>query len=285
MAFVPMANLLAHARAGGYAVPSFCCWNAEVMRTVLATADRLRSPVIIMNGWAEYGLLVPADLGRIAHALLGDYPWPVALHLDHGQDFAQVEQCLAAGYTSVMLDYSSRPFAENAAALRKVVEMARPHGATVEGELGMVGKTDDPSVSVEGAVASTLTDPDQAAEYVAATGVDALAVSIGNAHGRYAGLPQLDFDLLARLRRAVSVPLVLHGGTGTPEADLRRAISLGVAKVNVATDLIAGVRESLLAQWQAGRNLWTPMALAEAMQSVAIAVERWIGLLGSGGRA
>jgi fructose/tagatose bisphosphate aldolase len=124
-----------------------------------------------------------------------------------------------------------------------------------------------------------------AAAFVEKTGIDVLAVSIGNAHGLYTKLPHLDFERLAKLQAATRIPLVLHGGSGTPEADLRRAISLGIAKVNVATELISAVRQSLLEQWGTGKNLWTPIAQAAAMQAMAQVVEKWFHLTSAAGRA
>ena len=194
-----------------------------------------------------------------------------------------VEDCLAANFTSVMLDYSTRPWLENLEALRRVVALAHPQGVTVEGELGVIGQADQ--VTVEGAGQSTLTDPDKAAAFVEQTEIDALAVSIGNAHGFYTKLPSLDFERLAKLQAATRIPLVLHGGSGTPEGDLRRAISLGIAKVNVATELISAVRQSLLEQWGKGKNLWTPIAQAVAMQAMAQVVEKWFHLTCAAGRA
>jgi fructose/tagatose bisphosphate aldolase len=152
-----------------------------------------------MNGPGEFGVLAPALMGDVARAVARRFRTPAALHLDHGDSLDLVKDCLEAGYTSVMLDYSSRPFAENAAALRAVVALARPRGATVEGELGHVGKAD--AATVEGQGDSTLTEPEKAAAYVAQTGVDALAVSIGNAHGQYTRLPVFDFARLERIRR------------------------------------------------------------------------------------
>jgi ketose-bisphosphate aldolase len=278
-----MVELLERATAGGYAVPAFTVWSSETMVTVLTVASELRAPVILMNGPGEFPLLSPYDMGAIAYVLAERFPIPAALHLDHGDALPQVEACLMARYTSVMLDFSARPYAENAGALRRVVEMAHPYGATVEGEIGHVGKVD--TVSVEGLGASTLTDPEEAAAYVAETGVDALAISIGNAHGLYTRLPRLDFDRLAILRQAIKVPLVLHGGSGTPDADLQRAISLGIAKVNVATELLTAIRLSLLEQWTAGENLWTPLAQAQSMKALAPVVERWIRRTGAAGKA
>lgn len=283
MPFVPMSELLSEAYTAGYAVPGFCVWGAEAMQTVLRVAERLRAPVILMHGPAEFGMLSPTALGAVAQALLPSYEVRAALLLDHGDSLARVQECLAAGYTSVMLDYSTRPRDENVAALREVVTLARPLGVTVEGELGVVGKAS--ALAVEGGEEGGLTDPQEAADYVAATGVDCLAVAIGNAHGEYATLPALDLARLERIREAVSVPLVLHGGSGTPDEDLRRAIALGIAKVNVATDLVRAVRGSLLAQWQAGENLWIPQAHEVAMQAMAVEVDRWIKRTGAAGRA
>ena len=283
MKFVPMSELLRRAVSEGYGLPSFCVWNAESIEVVLRVATELKAPVILMNGPGEFGLLAPRDLGAVAHALAARFDVPAALHLDHGNSLAMVEDCLAAKYTSVMLDYSTRPWAENVEALRQVVALAHPYGVTVEGELGEVGQADQ--VTVEGGRLSTLTDPEMAAAFVEKTGIDALAVSIGNAHGLYTQLPRLDFERLAKLKEATRIPLVLHGGSGTPEADLRRAISLGIAKVNVATEAITAMRQSLLEQWSAGTNLWVPMAQAVAMEAMAKVVAKWFHLTMAAGRA
>ena len=279
MKFLPMSELLSDAASRGYAVPSFCVWNAEAMDCVLRVAAECRAPVILMNGPSEFQLLSPAAMASTAMGLAARYSVRAALHLDHGDSLEQVDACLAAGYTSVMLDYSARPYSENAAALRQVVQRAHPRGVTVEAEIGHVGKVDN--VTAEGGYDSTLTVPAEAASYAAETGVDVLAISIGNAHGQYTRLPRLDFDRLAEIHKAVSIPLVLHGGSGTPEADIKRVISLGIAKINVATELIASVRESLKSQWAAGRNLWLPLAQAEAMQAMEPVVRKWIGLTGA----
>ena len=283
MKFVPMKNLMAHAMKHGYAVPSFCAWNAEVMETILSVCRRLRSPVILMAGPGEFPLLGPAANAAVARTALARHNVKAALHLDHGDSLAMVKDCVKAGFSSVMLDFSTRSFEENTAALRRVCRMCRPKGITVEGEIGAVGKTD--LASVEGSTGSRLTEPEEAAEYVKLTGVDCLAVSIGNAHGMYVKLPRFDFDRLAAIHEKVRIPLTLHGGTGTPEADLRRAIALGIAKVNVATALIGAYRESLLSQWNAKRNLWTPIAQGEATKALAPVVEEWILRLNADGKA
>lgn len=148
----------------------------------------------------------------------------------------------------------------------------------------MIGRVDKISIEGGGSNQSTLTDPEMAADFVEKTGIEALAISIGNAHGLYTILPQFDFDRLAKLKAATGVPLVLHAGSGTPEADLCRAISLGIAKINVATDIIKTMRRSLLAQWSSGENLWPPVAEARAMKAMAKVVEKWFYLTGAPGR-
>lgn len=284
MRFVPMRDLLERAVAGGYAVPSFECWNAEAMLTVLRTAKRLDAPVIIMNAPVCMCLLgSPAAYSSVAHAVVEDHGLPVALHLDHGDSLDIVKACLKARFSSVMLDFSRKSFDENAAGMKQVVAWASPLDVTVEGEIGAVGRI-DPN-SIEGGDGSTLTDPAEAGRFAQETGVDCLAVSIGNAHGQYTKLPQFDFDRLARIRQATKIPLVLHGGSGTPEADLKRAISLGIAKVNVATDCVRAWWEGLEGPRKAGRNLWLPIALEEAMQNVAKQVDRWIRMTGAAGQA
>jgi len=280
--FLPMHELENDAIKGGYGIPSFCVWNAECMDAVLRTAQELKAPVILMNGPGEYGLLPPAQMGAIAQSIAKRYNVRAALHLDHGDSPEMVDACLDAGYSSVMLDYSARPYKENVDALKKVVAKAHPMGVTVEGELGTLGQVDD--ITVEGGKVMTLTDPDVAADFVNSTGIDTLAVSIGNAHGIYTTLPQLDFARLEKIHKTVSIPLVLHGGSGTPPADLKRAISLGIAKINVATELITAQRNSLLSQWGEKKNMWMPMAQAEARDAMIPVLEKWLNLTGAVGK-
>ena len=283
MEFVPAIEIVRDAYARGYAVPSFCVWDSVTMDTVLRVASDCRAPVMLMCGWFEFRLMPAAALVQVARAVAARHNVPAALHLDHGESLETVDACLEAGFTSVMLDYSGRPFVENVAALREVVRRARPRGVSVEGEMGVVGRAD--AEATEGGRASLLTDPAEAAAYVQQTGVDMLAVAIGNAHGLYREPPRFDFALLEKLRAAAGVPLVLHGGSGTPEDDLRRAVSLGIAKVNVASELVQAVRQSLMSQWQEGRSQWVPGALLHAMSAYAAVAEKWFLMTGAAGKA
>lgn len=281
MGFVSMDEILRKARDGGYAVPSFCVWNAESIVAVRRTANRLKAPVIIMSGPFELRFFSPAEMAKMAKAETFDYP--VALHLDHGDSPELARECIEAGFTSVMLDYSLKPYKENLKALREIVKVAHPSNVTVEGELGHVGKAS--AASTEGGAVSTLTEPDEAVRYCKESGIDALAVSIGNAHGQYTKLPQFDFERLEEISKALeNFPLVLHGGSGTPEADLKRAISLGIAKVNVATELVQAFRKSLSTQWAADANLWIPLTFAKAGEILIPVIEKWFKLTGAAGK-
>ena len=283
MKLLPMRELLQPAWKAKYAVPSFCAWNAEVTETILQVAVRMKAPVILMSGPGEFALNPPDTLARIARALVEKYQATAALHLDHGDSPELVETCLDAGYTSVMLDYSARSFEENAAALRAVVTHAHLREVTVEGEIGAVGKVDDSTV--EGSERLTLTDPAEAARFVEATGVDALAVAIGNAHGIYTKLPVFDFERLRTIGDAVPVPLVLHGGSGTQPDFIRRAVGLGMAKINVASELCQAFRETYSEQHADGRKPWLPTAMGAAKPAMAKIIERWIALCGAAGQA
>ena len=283
MGFVAMSELVGPAFRKGYAVPSLCAWNAEVMEVVLKTAARLHAPVILMQGPGEFPVMSPASMAAVAVALQQRCEAHACLHLDHGDSLQMVRDCVDAGYTSVMLDFSNRSFDENADALKEVGRIAHPLGITVEGEIGKVGQADE--MTSERGAGSALTVPDDAIEYVRRTGVDILAVSIGNKHGFYRGDPRLDFDLLTELHSKLSIPLVMHGGTGIPEKDIQRSIGLGIAKVNVASELVHGFRSSLMTQWEDKKNLWSPLALAEAAYGLAPIIEKWIYVMGAAGKA
>lgn len=240
-----LKQMLETARAVGCAVGSFSPRCTPVIAPVLRAGQRTRSPLIVQIsqnelGWyavdaAEFAAEFYVQLSAQAITV------PVALHLDHTRDFAVIEQAVAAGFTSVMIDASDKPLAENIAITRQVVDYAHAHGVSVEAELGRIGKADDED-DVETANDEELyTDPAEARQFVDETGVDALAVSVGTVHGVYkVKQPKIDFDRLRALRAAVDIPLVLHGGSGVAPDVMRRAIALqggGVSKVNIATDL------------------------------------------------
>lgn len=242
--FVTSKDIITKAQQGGYAVPAFNAENMEMAQAIVAAAEEAHSPVLIQTTAPTVKYFVPTMTHAIVRELAERASVPVALHLDHCSSFDDVMVAIKAGYTSVMFDGSKLPFEENLRITRQVVETARPMGITVEAELGCVGGKED-NVSAD----AIYTDVDEAREFVERTDVDLLAVAIGTAHGFYKGEPKLDFERIAAIRDAVSAPLVLHGGSGVPEASVKRAISLGMAKVNFATELRAAatvaVREVL----------------------------------------
>ncbi len=235
MALVPLAELLQKADRGGYALGAFNCNNMEIVQSIVSAAEVERSPVIIQ---ASQGAIKYAGLNYIialARQAAEGTAVPVVLHLDHGTSFEQVMQCIRFGFTSVMYDGSALPLEENIAQTKRVVEIARVFGVSVEAELGRIGGTeDDISVSASEAL---FTDPAEAEKFVSETGVDALAVAIGTAHGQYKGEPKLDFDRLAEINRRISCPVVLHGSSGVPDQSITKAIERGVRKINIDTNI------------------------------------------------
>lgn len=231
---VPTDRLLQTARHGGYAVGAFNVYTLEGIQAVVAAAEASRSPAILQ--------VLPKALSLVGTPLIAAcleaarrVDVPMAVHLDHCSEAETIAAALAAGIPSVMADGSHLPIDANLTFTRRMVQMAAAQGATVEAELGRLAGSED-GQRVDRREAS-LTDPDQAESFVTAAGVQALAVCIGNMHGTYHQPPQLDFDRLAAIAARVSVPLVLHGTSGLPDAMLTRAIDLGVCKFNVNTEL------------------------------------------------
>lgn len=242
MSVVPMSQILVRARRSGYAVGAFEVWNLESIQAVAGAAEGLAQPVILPvgPGEADFAGLEDISHGAIFHARRAKVP--VALHLDHGDTFERVMQCIHHGFTSVMLDVSHLPYAENVAATKEVVRAAHACGVSVEGELNRIGGGE---VGIDVADDdANLTDPDQALEFVDATGIDAFAVAVGTVHGFYRGEPNIRRGLLEKIAAQVAVPLVLHGGSGTPDADVRKAVSIGIAKVNICTEFVAAFADT-----------------------------------------
>ncbi len=235
MGLVSMKELVLKAQKEHYAVGAFNCNNMEIVQAIFTAAQAEKAPVIIQasQGAIKYaGIHYIAGLTKLAAESVDI---PVALHLDHGTSYEQCIQCIGSGFSSVMIDGSKLPLDENIALTKKVIEIAHILGISVEGELGKIGGTeDDISVSEKEAL---FTDPSEAEKFCKETGVDALAIAIGTAHGQYKGVPKLDFERLKEIVKRVSTPIVLHGSSGVPDDAIREAISLGVAKVNIDTNI------------------------------------------------
>jgi fructose-bisphosphate aldolase, class II len=240
---VKMDSLLKPARAGGYAVGSFDVNDLETAAGVLEAAVEKQSPVILAVPEFPRGAALSMETIFVACARLAlDYPIPVALILDHGRSLSAVVRAIRHGATAVMLDASTKTFEENVELTRTAAEMAHWAGISAEGEIGHVGQGAEYAKIGEDRK-RLFTQPEQAIDFVEKTGIDALAVAVGTAHGHYTGTPKLDFDLLASLREAVEIPMVLHGGSSSGDENLAKATKLGVAKVNIYTDMATAARD------------------------------------------
>lgn len=235
MPLVSGKEILQAAKKGGYAVGAFNVNNMEIIQAIVEAAEEERSPVLLQasQGAIKYaGLDYIVALVRVA---AGKVSVPVALNLDHGTSFDQAMKCLRGGFTAVMLDGSHYPFDENVALVKKVVAVAHAVGVSVEGELGRIGGTED-DISVD-AKDAYMTLPEEAKKFADLTEVDALAVAIGTAHGVYHGEPKLDFERLSAIRKIVDCALVLHGASGVPDDAIKRAVKIGVQKINIDTEI------------------------------------------------
>lgn len=228
-------ELLLHAQKNGYAVPAFNCHNLETIQVIVETANELRSPVIIAGTPGTFDYAGRDYIQSIVETAAKKYNIPIVLHLDHHTKIEDIEASLKLGTKSVMIDASHHSYDENIAIVKKVVELAHKFDTTVEAELGILGGQEDDLVVNE--KDSKYTNPQQAVDFVKKTGIDSLAVAIGTAHGLYKEDPKLDFERLKEIRSLVTIPLVLHGASGVPEEAVKKAISLGITKVNIATEL------------------------------------------------
>ena len=267
-------DALKQAAATGHALPGFVAYNLETVQGITAAAEAAGRPVLIQAGAGPFKHAGREALMRLALDAAEDSPTArLGVHLDHSRDLDEITVCLEAGYTSVMVDGSHLPFAENIALTKEAVRRARHHGAWVEAELGALPGDEDISTDAV-ATDTAMTDPAQAAEFAAATGVDALAVAVGNVHGFTKHPVRLDLDRLAAIHEAVPVPLVLHGASGLPVEELHGALARGVAKVNVNAELrrayLDAVRANLpsalpgsdvVSVWSAGRDAVRDTAL------------------------
>ncbi|AWI06877.1 class II fructose-bisphosphate aldolase [Clostridium drakei] len=239
---VTLNEILKKAREEHYAVPAFDCTEDVLIRTILDTAEEKKSPVILMvleHDLAGKGIKYITSMIK---GVANEYKIPIALHLDHATNFEIIEKAIENGFTSVMYDGSMLSFDENVVNTKKVVDMAKKKGVSVEAELGHVaGKEIDGTSAGE----TMLTDADEVVKFVSLTGIDALAVSIGTSHGVYVSTPELKIDRLIEINKLSSVPLVLHGGSGTPLDQVQNAIKNGITKVNLYADLRIALMEGI----------------------------------------
>jgi ketose-bisphosphate aldolase len=280
MELLNIKQMLKDAEENHYAVGAFNFCNAETAKAIIDEGTRKRSPVMMISAAWEMDLVGPKAMIELIKFFGNETDVPICVHLDHATDIESVKRCIDAGFPSVMIDGShTATFEENVELTKSVVDIAKPYGIAVEGELGSVGRVDDETQ--EGTDFSMLTDPEQAAEFVALTGIDALAVAIGNGHGMYPQAPELDFARLKLIREAVDIPLVLHGGSGTPVDQLHKAIEIGISKVNVASEL---ARAYIGAIDNRQKNNWYSITLTQARDAVSAVTGRWMDILGCSNR-
>ena len=279
---VNMNELLLPARKGKYGVGFFNAVNVEMARAVIETAEELRAPVMI--GTAE--VLLPAmPLERVAEYLIPmaqKVSVPVCVHYDHGLSFDRCAEALKLGFTSIMYDRSTFPFEENIAQVAEMVKICHAAGVTVEGELGHVGDNEGAGKLLN--PSDYFTDPELALDYVRRTGIDALAVAVGNAHGDYKYPPKLDYERIRVIAEKTELPLVLHGGSGISEEGFRRAVQEGICKVNIFTDLDKAGKEGVEKGLRAGAKSMMGLIPYE-IDSMKAVVREKILLFGSAGKA
>lgn len=235
MVIVSTRDMLLKAQAEGYAVPAFNIHNLETLQVVVETAQELRSPVIVAGTPSTIEYAGGQYVKAMAEVAANRSEVPIAIHLDHFENVDDIKKNINYGFKSCMIDSSKEDFERNIEIVKEVVEYAHQLDVSVEAELGkLCGQEDDLIVDEKDAM---YTNAEQAVQFVEATNIDSLAIAIGTAHGLYKGEPKLDFERLKEIRSKVSVPLVLHGASDVPDELVKKAISLGICKVNVATDL------------------------------------------------
>ncbi len=284
MKFLTLAEILQPCLGQDWAVGAYDTCNLEITQAIVDAAAADQAPAIIMiyphhtsqESWLTLVRLIEAEVERTCI--------PAALVLDHAKTLEEIECALAIGFSGVMIDASLKPLAENIELTCRAVELAHAKGVSVEAELGHVGGGEEDLTEDERQ--AHLTRVEEAQRFVGETGVDALAVSIGTLHGLYRGTPKLDFDRLSQLRAACQIPLVLHGGSDTPDADIRRAIETGIDKINIWTDVRIPFLQALKEKLEDPiRTLEVSEALGAARGVAREVIRQKNRLLGSAGKA
>ena len=280
---VNMKEMLLNADRDGYAVMAVNSVNMEMARAVIEAANEEHSPIIVQMGRSQMAKLAhPEDILPMIIAMAERADVPVCLNLDHGPDFTTEVNAIHRGFTNVMIDASSLPYEENVRRTRIIADLAHASGITVEAELGHVGQAADG----DGRTADMYTNVAQAVDFVQKTGVDALAVAIGTAHGKYpAGfVPKLDFQRLAELKAALKMPLVLHGGSGSGDENIRKAVAGGINKINVCTDAFHAAELAMKAKWEKEPDTDYLNIMVTAEAAIKQFVRDYIRLIGSNNR-
>jgi fructose-bisphosphate aldolase class II len=278
-------SILDVANAHSFAIPAFNISDWAMFTGIMDISEEKNAPVIIAIHPDEVSHIT-TDLIPAMHARAHRSSVPVAIHWDHGGSFEQMITAIHSGFTSVMIDASLEPFERNVAITRKVVEAAHAAGIQVEGELGTIGAND--SYGESGAAEIIYTNVDDAVRFVEQTGVDSLAIAIGTSHGLYPSdkNPELRHDLLEQIKAAVGIPLVLHGGSSNPDAELARAVSLGINKINISSDIKVAYHDRMREVLGTDRRLREPNAIQpECIAAMKVTAAEKIDLFGAAGKA
>lgn len=273
------------AKEGKYAIGAFNTSNLEITKAIIEAAEALKSPVIIETSEGEMAALTPEIAATEVKALAEKSNVPIVLHLDHGKSFETAIEAINNGYTSVHLDGSSLHFEDNVELTKKVVLLAHERKILVEGEIGHVAGTSESHAKEIKISPDTLTDPDEASRFTGETGIDVLAVAIGNIHGMYQNTPVLDFERLAEITEKTHCFFSLHGGSGISKNQIKKTISLGIVKINVNTELRLAFKEGILHEFEENPDEVVPYKYFPAGgAAVKKVVESKIKLFGSTGK-
>lgn len=284
MALENMTTMLKKAKEKKYAVGAFNILDYNSMKAVIKAAEEFNAPVIVQTSAKTVQLWGTKAMALWAQELGDSAKVPVALHLDHCKDLDLIKQCIDAGWTSVMIDASSKPFEENITLTKKVMAMAHPKGISVEAELGEIGGVED-DISVKGEDAY-LADPAKSETFCRETVIDCFAPAVGTAHGIYKGEPKIAFDRIEEISQRTGLPLALHGGTGLSEQVFRKCISLGCAKVNISTQLKYAYIDSFVEYYNAHSTEYNPLKeITVQFERLKTAVAENIKLFGGAGQA
>src|SRR5699024_6842876 len=277
-------KILQDAHEKGYAVGAFNVNNMEIIQAIIGAAEETQSPVILQASQGGIGYAGVEYIAALVKVAAEKASVPVALHLDHGTDFEQVMLCLRHGFTSVMIDASRFPLEENIAETKKIIEIAHSMGVSVEAELGKIGGTED-DITVDEKDA-TFTSVDEAKKFVDETNVDYLAIAVGTAHGVYVGEPNLDFDRIEAIKKELNMSLVLHGSSGVADKDIKKAVSLGINKINIDTDIRISFANAVKNFVKENPDEIDPRKiLGPAREAMQKTIEEKMKLFGSEGRA
>lgn len=291
MGLYDLNTILEKARKEKYCVPAFDASNLEMAKAIIEVAEEEKSPVIIMGlkvdlegDMLDYWLQSIRDMAKKSSV-------PICIHLDHATDFDFIKKCIDKGFTSVMIDASTKSFEHNKELTKKVVDYAHSNGVSVEAELGHVGDgivsgKENPD-SKSSNIGDTLTNPKDLKEFIEFTNVDCLAVAVGTQHGVYIAKPNLDFERLDELNKISEVPLVLHGGSGTPTEQLKKAINLGVCKINIYSELLNAYYSKMKEQLNKTNNMsiWVSVANEQPIAAMKEVIKEKFRVYSSSGKA